>query len=157
MIPLGDRLRELRDSHGYRQQDVAGRLGIGISTYRRYEGEDVLPKTKELLSLANLYNLSVDELLGIGTVMTFQYDQDDIKALRAAVESKLPTNEKAKAIKDVLVPLLKERDRAFAPPDLSEQDLHAGRTVRTVRFNPSDDKLVMDALMMLSELFTFRV
>ena len=63
---LRSRLRNLRDKYGYTQQDVANRIGIGKSAYRSYENKinnrripvDVLAR------VADLYNVSIDELLG---------------------------------------------------------------------------------------------
>lgn len=61
---LSARLRKLRDKYGYTQQDVADRIGIGKSAYRSYENNDRRIPVDALTRVADLYNVSVDELLG---------------------------------------------------------------------------------------------
>jgi transcriptional regulator with XRE-family HTH domain len=58
------RLKNLRDSQGWTQDDVASRVGIGKSAYRSYENNDRRIPVDVLTRVAALYNVSVDELLG---------------------------------------------------------------------------------------------
>ncbi len=61
---LTTRLRKLRDSQGWTQEDVASRVGIGKSAYRSYENNDRRIPVDVLTRVAALYNVSVDEMLG---------------------------------------------------------------------------------------------
>lgn len=64
-MSFGKRLKQLRKERGWRQQDVADRLGIPRSNIAAYEATDRQPKDNELLAkLASLFNTSVDYLLG---------------------------------------------------------------------------------------------
>ncbi|GGE16359.1 transcriptional regulator [Marinithermofilum abyssi] len=58
------RLRELRQQHGLRQSDVAKKLGITESAYGYYEQGRREPPYKSLQQLADLFDVSVDYLLG---------------------------------------------------------------------------------------------
>ena len=58
------RLRKLRDSRGWTQEDVASRILVGGSTYRSYESNYRRIPVDVLTRVAALYNVSVDELLG---------------------------------------------------------------------------------------------
>ena len=46
------------------QSDVANRIGTAVSTYAEYESGKKTPRPEKLIKLANLFNTSVDFLLG---------------------------------------------------------------------------------------------
>ena len=58
------RFKELRKKHGYTQQDVADHIGIDRVAYARYEGGSRTPPLQNLILMANLYNVSIDYLVG---------------------------------------------------------------------------------------------
>ena len=57
-------LRRLRKIYGYTQQEVAKKLYMDRSAYAYYELGKSQPRIETLIRLANLYNISVDYLLG---------------------------------------------------------------------------------------------
>ena len=58
------RIRDLREDHDFTQQELAERLGMKQPQYSRYErGYRDIP-TDVLIALADLYDTSVDYLLG---------------------------------------------------------------------------------------------
>ena len=58
------RLRDLREDHDLTQTKVAIYLGMSQTGYSKYEtGENDIP-TDVLIKLADLYNTSIDYLLG---------------------------------------------------------------------------------------------
>ena len=57
-------MQELRKARGYSQQDVASLIGVGRTTYLKYENGDNRP-TRKLNELARLFNVSTDYLLGL--------------------------------------------------------------------------------------------
>lgn len=59
-------LRNLRESRGYSQKELADMLSIPVTTYRNYENTLREPSYDILIKIANTLNVSVDELLGIG-------------------------------------------------------------------------------------------
>ncbi|MGN1052694.1 MAG: helix-turn-helix domain-containing protein [Candidatus Scatosoma sp.] len=62
MINIGKKLKELRKAERLTQQQVADRLNIGRVNYTRYETGAVRPDYETLLSLADFYDISLDEL-----------------------------------------------------------------------------------------------
>lgn len=58
------RIKELREEHGYSQRKVAELLEMHTTQYQRYEtGERAIP-VDFLIKLADLYNVSLDYLVG---------------------------------------------------------------------------------------------
>ena len=58
------RIRDLREDHDWTQAEVAEMLNMTQTGYSKYErGERDIP-SEVLIKLANLYNTSIDYLLG---------------------------------------------------------------------------------------------
>ena len=63
-MTICERLRKLRLEFGFTQKAIAKEIGMSANTYQRYEyGERELPASK-LHAIADVYNVSVDYLLG---------------------------------------------------------------------------------------------
>ena len=60
---IGEFLATLRKANGYTQQEVADRLGISNRTLSGWECNNVLPDILLLPALAELYGVTVDEIL----------------------------------------------------------------------------------------------
>lgn len=58
------KLRELRVLSNLTQAEVARRIGVTQSTYNYYEKEKTQPDFDILIKIADLYNVSLDYLLG---------------------------------------------------------------------------------------------
>ena len=58
------RLRELRQSKGLRQDQVANLIGVNKSAISTYENDIRQPSFEILVRLANLYRVTTDYLLG---------------------------------------------------------------------------------------------
>lgn len=62
---IGERLRNERDIRGWSQAYVAEKLHLsGSSTYANWEHGSREPNIEMLINLANLYDVSVDYLIG---------------------------------------------------------------------------------------------
>lgn len=61
---LGERLRQLRCAHDYRQTYVADQLGITRAAYAYYELDQRQPTPENMIRLADLYQVSIDYLVG---------------------------------------------------------------------------------------------
>lgn len=59
-----ERIRELRNCYKYTQKDMAQKLGIATITYVKYEHGENEPNYATLLELSNIFNVSIDYLLG---------------------------------------------------------------------------------------------
>lgn len=55
---------ELRKLNRFTQREVAQRLGISQPSYIRYESGSAEPTLENLVKIADLYDVSVDFLLG---------------------------------------------------------------------------------------------
>ncbi len=62
MINIGKKLKELRISEGLTQQQLAEKLKIGRVNYTRYETNAVRPDYETLITLADFYDVSLDEI-----------------------------------------------------------------------------------------------
>lgn len=62
-IRINERLRELRIKSGYTQNQIAKILNIDRSTYSYYEIGKTMPDISVLLTLAKIFNISINELL----------------------------------------------------------------------------------------------
>lgn len=56
-------LKELRKEKKYSQKDVAEKIGVSQKTISDYEIKKTEPDISTLIKLADLYNISMDELL----------------------------------------------------------------------------------------------
>lgn len=65
MMKLPERLRQLRDSRGLSQAQIAKLLGIAAQTYSTYETGRTDINTDQLIALAKFYSVSTDYILGI--------------------------------------------------------------------------------------------
>ena len=63
-IELGNNLAEMRKKAGYSQEGVAEKLGVSRQAVSRWETGEASPDTENLIALAELYNVSLDELVG---------------------------------------------------------------------------------------------
>ncbi len=86
-VVLGRRLRQLRESFGYTQQQLANVLNIDRSTYSYYESGKTSPDVTALLTLANVFSLPIEALLGKERV-SFAHDS----GVRPQPETTLPSS-----------------------------------------------------------------
>ena len=59
-----EKIRELREQAGMSQKAVAEELGMQITQYRRYENGERKPAIDFLIQIADLYDVSLDYLVG---------------------------------------------------------------------------------------------
>ncbi|MBQ9121134.1 MAG: helix-turn-helix domain-containing protein [Clostridia bacterium] len=61
---LGKKLYELRKAAGLSQEDLAEKLGVSRQAVSKWECGESWPDTDNLITIARLYNVSLDELIG---------------------------------------------------------------------------------------------
>ena len=64
MTITGQRLRALREKRGQSQEEIAKLIGVGRTTYLKYESGENKP-TRKLKELAALFNVSTDYIMGV--------------------------------------------------------------------------------------------
>ena len=84
-----NRLRELRNARGMTQQDVANSIGVNRSTYANYESGRREVDHQTLLLLADLFDASVDLILGRNENQP-TVDDDGLRAWAIERVSSLP-------------------------------------------------------------------
>lgn len=62
-LEIANRLVEYRKKAGYSQEELADKLGISRQAVSKWERVEASPDTDNLIALANLYNVSLDELI----------------------------------------------------------------------------------------------
>jgi len=75
-IEIADRLIKLRKKYGYSQEELADKLGLSRQAVSKWERAEASPDTDNLICLAKLYGVSLDELLSTDdTVETIVSEQ----------------------------------------------------------------------------------
>lgn len=64
MILIGEKLKQLRQENGLRQEQVARLVGADRSSISAWENDTRQPSYQALVRLAEVYNVSTDFLLG---------------------------------------------------------------------------------------------
>ena len=62
-LEIANRLQQLRKENGYSQEELANKLGISRQAVSKWERAESSPDTDNLICLAKLYGISLDELL----------------------------------------------------------------------------------------------
>lgn len=90
-IEIADRLVKLRKKYGYSQEELADKLGLSRQAVSKWERAEASPDTDNLICLAKLYGVSLDELLAtdedINTIV-----QEQVKEEAPAQEEKVEIN-----------------------------------------------------------------
>lgn len=69
-------LKLLRNEKQFRQEDIAEKLSIARQTYSSWETGERTPDIESLIKLADLYNVSLDFLVG-RTSIRYNYKTDE--------------------------------------------------------------------------------
>lgn len=64
-IKLANRLQDARKKHGYSQEELADKLKVSRQAVSKWERAEASPDTDNLIALAELYNMKIDDLLGV--------------------------------------------------------------------------------------------
>ena len=79
-IEIADRLIKLRKEHGYSQEELADKLGLSRQAVSKWERAEASPDTDNLICLAKLYGVSLDQLLStdddVETIVEEQVKRD---------------------------------------------------------------------------------
>ena len=91
-IEIADRLIQLRKKHGLSQEELADKLGLSRQAVSKWERAEASPDTDNLICLAKLYGVSLDELLSteddVETIVKEQVKKDDVKGDSIVLQDK---------------------------------------------------------------------
>ncbi|MBO7179397.1 MAG: helix-turn-helix transcriptional regulator [Clostridia bacterium] len=82
-IKLADRLVELRKENKLSQEALSEKLGLSRQAISKWERAEASPDTDNLIALADLYGITLDQLLGNDEVKTEPQPQQAKKSLSA--------------------------------------------------------------------------
>ncbi len=93
-IEIANKLLQLRKKHGYSQEALAEKLGISRQAVSKWERAEASPDTDNLVTLAKLYNISLDELLMIIPLDTVEEEKNEAvkQPIKPAESAKNETN-----------------------------------------------------------------
>jgi transcriptional regulator with XRE-family HTH domain len=94
---FGKRLVSLRKEAGYTQVDLAKELDVSQRMISYYEGHPEFPPSSLLLKLAQLLNVTTDELLGLKPIKQGNKPDSRLKRRFQQIE-KLPTNKRRQLV-----------------------------------------------------------
>ena len=76
-IEIADRLQKLRKEKGFSQEQLAEELGISRQAVSKWERAEASPDTDNLVELAKLYGISLDELLDLDKSASYVKDNKE--------------------------------------------------------------------------------
>jgi len=80
-IEIADRLVKMRKKNGYSQEELADKLGLSRQAVSKWERAEASPDTDNLICLAKLYNVSLDDLLNtsddVDTIIKEQVEPEE--------------------------------------------------------------------------------
>lgn len=63
-IKIGEKIKQLRQRNGRKQEDLANALGVSPQAISRWEANGGYPDMELIPAIANYFNISIDELFG---------------------------------------------------------------------------------------------
>lgn len=91
---LGDKIRELRKQNGISQEDVATALGVSRQAVTKWESGVSLPSSGNMIKLAELFKVSVDELTSSSRQSPVNIDSEAIEKFIRSTEDKKKKEQK---------------------------------------------------------------
>lgn len=79
-MSLGTNIYHLRKEKGYSQEELANRCNVSRQAISKWEADEVMPDTNNLLTLSKLFHITIDELIN-NPVNTKQSDVFDKSVL----------------------------------------------------------------------------
>lgn len=95
----GDRLRELRESRGYSREKLAELLQIGTNPVYLYESEKSDPSSAVVASIAKLFGVSTDYLMGFIDDPSPRFSDNSLTEIERTVVTALRQGHKMAAIR----------------------------------------------------------
>ena len=69
-IKIGEKIKQLRQRDGRKQEDLANALGVTCQAISRWEANGGYPDMELIPAIANYFNVSIDELLKVMDITT---------------------------------------------------------------------------------------
>ena len=104
-IEIADRLIKLRKKYGYSQEELADKLGLSRQAVSKWERAEASPDTDNLICLAKIYGVSLDELLAtdedVDTIVEEQVKdkEEEKKESETNIDDRVVINDKGVFLK----------------------------------------------------------
>ena len=120
-IETANRLYELRKKNGLSQEELADKLGISRQAVSKWERAEASPDTDNLILLAKLYGITLDELLNTEDAKDLALENQESDQLEEVVENKKeePKEKQKEEIKD-------DDDEELSPKNKMILDVSSG-------------------------------
>ena len=110
-LEIANRLQKLRKEKGYSQEQLAAELGISRQAVSKWERAESSPDTDNLICLAKLYGVSLDELLSTDETIEEILDNNkkDAELVQESEEEKedqIVNNNKVYRILEGMIPIV---------------------------------------------------
>ena len=133
-IEIANRLVELRKKHNLSQEQLAEKLGLSRQAVSKWERAEASPDTSNLILLARLYNISLDELLDTDAT------SDELKQeVEDEVVNEEVKPEKKDRVKVHLGPLKIDVNEEIGHTSVQIGDLQKGKGLH-INVNDDDDE-----------------
>lgn len=96
---IGSRLITYRKAFGYSQEELSFKLGVSRQAVSKWECDETLPDTENLIALSKIYNVSLDKLLNEDPLVEVKKEENK-KVVGENLES-IETNKEDKVIEKV--------------------------------------------------------
>lgn len=89
MATFGERLKSLRKTHNYTQDELASKLYLDKSSISKYEHNKTIPENEVLRKIADLFDVTIDYLLCRTDIPSYQVIEGTLngKRFKATVEA----------------------------------------------------------------------
>ena len=84
-LEIANRLQKLRKENGYSQEQLAAELGISRQAVSKWERAESSPDTDNLICLAKLYGVSLDELLSTDETVEEIVDNKQVENVESEI------------------------------------------------------------------------
>jgi transcriptional regulator with XRE-family HTH domain len=98
---IGVKVKELRQSHNYSQEEVADMLNVSQATYSRIENGSSSAWVNYLDRLSSIYNIQSDEFLRLEEILPKSANQDSDLVNKIIEQYEIRIVEKDKIIDDL--------------------------------------------------------
>ena len=132
-IEIADRLVKLRKKNGYSQEELADKLGLSRQAVSKWERAEASPDTDNLICLAKLYGVSLDELLStdedVDTIVEEQVKKEEEPKEETPKEEEVKEEPKEDVKESVHI----GKDGIHITDDDGSQVIIDGEGIRTIK------------------------
>ena len=142
-ITINENLKKLRKDKGNTQEDLAEYIGISIQAVSKWERNEGFPDITLLPKIAAYYNVSVDDLLGVGKIRQKEkIDEYQKRAIKFSNTGDTENHLKVweEAIREFLNDLSVISEYMYALPDDNEKDANEKIKLAERLINESTDE-----------------